>query len=363
MYGNEGIIYLNGSDGFVKQNVLYNRDMNVSKLEYENFVQEHGCGSFLQSISWSRVKDGWGCEPIVVRDDEGKIKASMMVLIKGIPFLNMTYMYAPRGPVCEFCDEGTLMVLMQKVDELQKRYRGIALKTDPYIEEGDRISIENMKKAGFEYLITKDGYDTVQCRSNYVLDLEGRSCEEIYSAFHKKHRYNIRVAERKGVECGFFGTDKLQDFYMLMQETGARDGFQIRSKEYFERILTEMGSMAKLCMCYYEEKPVSGALIVNYGGTMSYLYGASSNSHREVMANYLMHWTIIKRCKELGCRIYDFMGIPYYYDKNHQNYGVYRFKKGFGGRIVNYAGEFRKVYYPVVGRLLLKVMNWLGYKL
>ena len=247
--------------------------------------------------------------------------------------------------------------------ELQKRYRGIALKTDPYIEEGDRISIENMKKAGFEYLITKDGYDTVQCRSNYVLDLEGRSCEEIYSAFHKKHRYNIRVAERKGVECGFFGTDKLQDFYMLMQETGARDGFQIRSKEYFERILTEMGSMAKLCMCYYEEKPVSGALIVNYGGTMSYLYGASSNSHREVMANYLMHWTIIKRCKELGCRIYDFMGIPYYYDKNHQNYGVYRFKKGFGGRIVNYAGEFRKVYYPVVGRLLLKVMNWLGYKL
>ena len=96
---------------------------------------------------------------------------------------------------------------------------------------------------------------------------------------------------------------------------------------------------------------------------MSYLYGASANEHREVMANYLMHWTIIKHCKELGCSTYDFMGIPYYYDKEHNNYGVYRFKKGFGGKVVNYAGEFEKVYYPVIGKVILKIMNWLGYKL
>ncbi len=363
MYGNEGILYMDGIDGFAKRNMMYSKRTCVGKLEYETFVQAHSNGSFLQSMSWSQVKEGWGCEPIVVRDDEGKIKAGMMVLIKGIPFLNMTYMYAPRGPVCDFADEDTMKELMQKVDDLQKRYRGIALKTDPYIEEGDRLSIENMKKVGFEYLIMKDGYDTVQCRSNYVLDIDGKSCEELYSAFHKKHRYNIRVAERKGVHCGFYGADKLQDFYMLMKETGKRDGFQIRSREYFGRILMKLGDKARLCMCYYEGEPVSGALIVNYGDTMSYLYGASSNSHREVMANYLMHWTVIKRCKELGCSTYDFMGIPYYYDKEHPNYGVYRFKKGFGGRVVNYAGEFRKIYYPVVGRLLLKVMNLLGYKL
>jgi len=363
MYGNEGILCMNGVD---KINILDNRDVKeecINKREYEMFVEEHETGGFLQSIDWSRVKEGWGCEPVVVRDSEGNIKASMMILIRSVPLLNMTYMYAPRGPVCDFTDEDTLKELMLKVNNLQKRYRAFALKTDPFIEEGDRLSIDNMKKAGFEYLIARDGYETIQCRSNYVLELEGRNEDELYKNFHKKHRYNIRVAERKGVKCGFYGVEKLDDFYELMRETGERDNFQIRSKDYFARILQKMGNKARLCMCYYNDKPISGALIVNYGGTMSYLYGASSNNNRDVMGNYLMHWTIIKRCKELGCSTYDFMGIPYYYDKNHPNYGVYRFKKGFGGRIVNYAGEFRKVYYPVIGRIILRIMNWLGYKL
>lgn len=363
IFGNEAIMYAKEFEDRVSRGMRSSNVECVSKIEYEEFVEGHKQGSFLQSIYWSRVKEGWGCEPVVVRDEAGKIKAVMMVLIKSVPFLNLTYMYAPRGPVCDYTDETALKGLMVKVDELQRRYRGFALKTDPFIEEGDRVSIENMRKVGFDYLITKDGYSTIQCRSNYILDLEGKSCDEIYDGFHKKHRYNIRVAKRKGVECGFYGVERLRDFYSLMEETGARDGFHIRSIGYFERILKELRGKASLCMCYYQGKAVSGALVINYGGTMSYLYGASSSEHRDVMANYLMHWTIIKRCKELGCRAYDFMGIPYYYDKEHRNYGVYRFKKGFGGRVVNYAGEFEKVYYPMVGRLILKVMNMLGYKL
>ena len=363
LYGNDAIFYAKEFENIVRNEIRESGSECVGKMEYEEFVEGHSQGSFLQSMYWSRVKEGWGCEPVVVRDDSGKIKAGMMVLIKSVPFLNITYMYAPRGPVCDFTDEAALKELMIKVDDLQRRYRGFALKTDPFIEEGYRVSIENMRKAGFEYLITKDGYSTIQCRSNYILDLKEKSCDDIYDGFHKKHRYNIRVAKRKGVECGFYGVEKLCDFYNLMKETGVRDGFSIRSMEYFERILKELGAKAKLCMCYYQGKPLSGALIINYGGTMSYLYGASSNEHRDAMANYLMHWTIIKHCKELGCSAYDFMGVPYYYDKEHKNYGVYRFKKGFGGKVVNYAGEFEKVYYPIVGKMILKIMNWMGYKL
>ncbi|MBQ9936359.1 MAG: peptidoglycan bridge formation glycyltransferase FemA/FemB family protein [Lachnospiraceae bacterium] len=363
MYGNEAIIYMNQFESFVKQERVIKEDERVNKKEYEAFVEEHCMGSFLQSVDWGAVKEGWISRQVVTRGKDGNINASMQVLIKKIPYLNISYMYAPRGPVCDFADEDGLRELMKEVDKLQKRYHAFAFKTDPCIEEGDRVAIENLKKVGFEYLITKDGYDTIQCRSNYVLDLAGKSCEELYAAFRKKHRYNIRVAERKGVECSFFGIEKVEDFYQLMIETGERDGFKIRSKEYYARLIRKLGNKAKLCMCYYEGMPVSGALIINYGGRMSYLYGASSNNHREVMANYLMHWTIIKHCKELGCSIYDFMGIPYYYDKDHKNYGVYRFKKGFSGRVVNYAGEFEKVYYPLIGRMILKVMNLLGYKL
>lgn len=236
LYGNDAVLYAKEFEKNIRQEIRENASECIGKIEYENFVEGHKQGGFLQSMYWSRVKEGWGCEPVVVRDDTGRIKAGMMVLIKSVPFLNITYMYAPRGPVCDFNDEETLKELMLKVDDLQRKYRGFTLKTDPLIEEGDRLSIENMKKVGFDYLITKDGYDTIQCRSNYVLDLRDKTVEELYEGFHKKHRYNIRVAERKGVECGFYGVEKLQDFYQIMIETGKRDGFQIRSKDYFAKI-------------------------------------------------------------------------------------------------------------------------------
>ena len=157
LYGNDAIFYAKEYENIVRNEIRESGSECVGKMEYEEFVEGHSHGSFLQSMYWSRVKEGWGCEPVVVRDDLGKIKAGMMVLIKSVPFLNITYMYAPRGPVCDFTDEAALKELMIKVDELQRRYRGFALKTDPFIEEGDRVSIENMRKAGFEYLITKDG--------------------------------------------------------------------------------------------------------------------------------------------------------------------------------------------------------------
>lgn len=362
-FGNEAVLSIKEFNKFINDNDFGDDNICINDREYEAFVEKHASGNFLQSQDWGKVKKGWITERVVVRDENGEIKASMQVLIKKIPMLNISYMYAPRGPVCDYHDKDTLNKLMMEVDKLQKKYNVFAFKTDPLIEEGDRVAIENMKKIGMEYLVDKDGYDTVQCRSNYVLDIKNKSQEELFASFHRKHRYNIRLAERKGVVCRFYGKEKIDDFYALMIETGKRDGFQIRSKEYFEDILNEMGEKASLCMSYYNNIPISGALIINYGKTMSYLYGASSDSYREVMANYLMQWTCIKKAIENNCEIYDFMGIPFYYDEEHPNYGVYRFKKGFNGRVVNYAGEFEHLYYPVVGKIIIRVLNYFGYKI
>ena len=146
------------------------------------------------------------------------------------------------------------------------------------------------------------------------------------------------------MECRVCGTECLDDFYRLMEETGKRDGFCIRSKEYFRRMLENLGEHCRLYICYYEGKPLSGAVTTQYAGKTCYVYGASTAECRNVMPNYLMQWTMIQWAVENGCEIYDFQGIPFYKDETHPNYGVYRFKCGFNGEVLTYAGEFVKCY-------------------
>lgn len=97
-------------------------------------------------------------------------------------------------------------------------------------------------------------------------------------------------------------------------------------------------------MCYYNGEPLSGAVATQYAGKTCYVYGASTAQHRNVMPNYLMQWNMICWAVENGCSIYDFQGIPFYKNENHPNYGVYRFKQGFNGEVLTYAGEFVKKY-------------------
>ena len=134
------------------------------------------------------------------------------------------------------------------------------------------------------------------------------------------------------------------DFMELMKETGRRDGFEIRSEEYFRNFLQAFHGNAKLCIAKLDGKVLSGALLVNYANVTSYVYGCSSNEYRKYMPNYLMQWTMIKYAIESGCHTYDFCGIPYWYDETHKNYGVYRFKQGFNGKVKTYAGEFDYVF-------------------
>lgn len=323
--------------------------MNIK--EYEKFCSSSKYGNFMQSADWSKVKNGWIPEYVLIRDERGKIKGCTLVLIKKIPLFNTAMMYAPRGFVCNTHDKQTVTEIFEQIQLIAEKYHAYTLKTDPMIDENDFISIKNLVELGFVYHGEKVGYDNIQCRENYVLDIDGKSCDEVFANFKSKWRYNIRLAERKGVRCGFFGAEKLDDFMELMKETGRRDGFNIRSKEYFAGFLKAFGNNAKLCLCCLDDKILSGALAVNYAGTLSYVYGCSSDNYRQYMPNYLMQWTMIKFAIEQGCHTYDFCGIPYWYDKSHKNYGVYRFKQGFGGTVRTYAGEFDYTFRNTINNL------------
>lgn len=315
--------------------------------EFERFVSSHENGAFTQSLDWANVKANWGSEGVLSRDTSGNIRGACLVLIKKIPFIKSALLYAPRGPV--YSDNTALSELMAGIDVLAAKTRAFAFICDPPITDDSGLR-------GFSRIIT-DEKRAIQCRSNYILNLEGKRLSDIRANFKPEYRNRISKAERRGVRCyelcGADALNALDDFYALMFETGRRDGFAIRSKEYFARFLMATKEHSRLYMCYAalgRETPLSGAVAVEYGGKFSYVYGASSDNWRNLYASYLMQWTMISDAVERGCRVYDFGGVPYYDDSSRREYGMFRFKKGFGGEVVTYVGELVKVYRPLLER-------------
>lgn len=317
--------------------------MDILELkEFDAYCQDHG--NFMQCSAWAEVKSNWKSEYITVRDENGSISGEALILIKQIPILRTALLYAPRGPVCDMHNKDVLGKILERIRSIAIKYNAYMVKMDPLIDESDRVSIHNLRSFGFNYDPAKEGYDTVQCRENYMLDINGKTADEIFKSFKPKWRYNIRLAAKKGIICKFSREEALDDFTAVMEQTAERDEFRARGKQYFNNILKSFGKRAWLCMCYKDNEALSGALVIEHGGVLSYVYGCSSNYHRELMTNYLMQWTMIKYAVENGFDTYDFCGIPYWYDETHKNYGVYRFKRGFNGYIKTYAGEFDYTY-------------------
>ncbi len=322
-------------------------------LEYEEFVSAHPRGEFMQSTHWQEVKANWRWEAVVSRGEGGRIVGACTVLIQRMPFFGTTLLYSPRGPVCDLADKAVLADLKAGVDALAKTYNAHLFKMDPDVAAADTGFLRTMEEMGFRRFYGPDGFETIQARFNYRLYLRGRGEEELLAGFTQKTRYNIRVAQKHGVEMKVVGPEYLDEFMRIYRTTGERDGFNTRPKEYFARMLSALGVHCRLYMGFYQGQAVCGAIATNYAGKTCYVYGASDNAHRNVMPNYLMQWEMIRWAVETGCQVYDFQGISgdLTNEQGHM-YGLYRFKRGFGGQVDELAGEFNYIYKPVVSRLV-----------
>jgi lipid II:glycine glycyltransferase (peptidoglycan interpeptide bridge formation enzyme) len=321
--------------------------------EYEDFVRAHPSGSVMQSVLWHRVKDNWRPEIVVVRNDEGAIIAGVSVLVRRIPVIGTSMLYAPRGPVCDLYDADIMSKIKQGVDMVAKKYRAHIYKIDPDVLNADEAFVSRAVAAGYKRYIGGTGFETIQPRFNYRLYLDGRDEDALFMNLASKTRYNVRVARKHGVEVRIGGREDLDEFVRLMVVTGARDGFSVRPRAYFERMLEALGEHVRLYMAYYQGKAVSGAITTNYAGKACYIYGASDNEHRNVMPNYLIQWEMIRWAIETNCTVYDFQGVSgNFADENDPLYGLYRFKRGFGGQVDELAGEFDYIYMPLRNKLV-----------
>ena len=323
--------------------------------EYEAFVQGHPKGHFTQSAAWAKQKSAWTWRAIACRGKDGKIKGTLSVLIRPmpgfhrIPGAKCAMMYASRGPVCDIDDYETMDELFSKVKELAKEFHAYVFKIDPDIPSSETAFREYMLRQGFTLKSGGATFEAIQPQYVFRLYLNGRSEEELLSAFHQKTRYNIRLAQRKGVRVEICSKEMVPEFGRLMLTTGVRDGFVTRPPEYFSDMLDNLGEHARLYMAFIDEpqedgstrrKAIAGTLAIWYGDKVWYLYGASSNEDRNYMPNYLLQWEMIRWAVERGCRVYDFRGVPGDVGEDHPLYGLVKFKRGFSGEYTEFVGEF-----------------------
>lgn len=293
------------------------------------FLQNNPKTNFMQSPEWARVKTEWKNEFITVEDENGNIKGTMSILLRKVPFINRHIMYAPRGFVCDVHDKETLKELTIKAQEIAKKYKAFIFRLDPDVLQSD----EEFKK-----IITELGYKTkkniknigqvLQPKYVFRLNVKDKTEEELLQSFESKTRYNIKLAGRKGVTVRQGTREDLKVFYDIMKTTGSRDDFFIRPLSYFQKIYDEMGEKhARIYIAEFEGEPIAATMPIYYGNKVWYLYGGSSNKHRNLMPNYLIQWEMIKWAIEEKCDWYDFRGVSGFKSEKDPQYRCLQIQK------------------------------------
>ena len=282
--------------------------------------------SFLQTKAWldfqSRAGHGtW-------HFNDGGIRAN---IIKHGSWFGKSYLYIPHGP--EIAVEAIYSGIRNEIGRFVTHLKQLAQEQSAMF-----VKMEPLTDAVVELLYAngmklKHSSKTVQPHKTLVLDLASPDLE-LLGQMHHKTRYNIGLAEKKGLS--FQQSGNVDAFWKLMLKTTKHDGFSSHPKEYYEKLLQISGELqTTLFLVSWQDRPVAGMIALAYDDTAYFLHGAMDRECRSTMAPYLMHWEAIKYFKERGYKCYDFWGI----DATRWP-GVTRFKLGFGGTVVEYPGSF-----------------------
>jgi peptidoglycan pentaglycine glycine transferase (the first glycine) len=299
----------------------------------------------LQTSSWGELKSAFGWSPRFIRHGN----TGAMILFRRFPF-GLSIGYIPRGPV----GDGHWAELWPAVDALCKKENAIFLRVEPEIWQPAPESFINEQLPGFV-----ETTQTVQPPRTVLIDLQ-KSEEDLLMEMKSKTRYNIRLAGRK--EIVIRQSSDIKTFHKMMLTTGQRDAFGIHSLDYYQRAydLFAPQEACLLLVAEYQGLPLAGIMSFAYGNTAWYFYGASTNQERNRMPTYLLQWEAIRWAKNKGCKTYDMWGIPDFsestleedfLDRSEGLWGVYRFKRGFGGEIRRTIGTFDRVYRPLLFKL------------
>ena len=355
---------------------LEKQPYSQNDAEWDAFVEAHPQGSVLQTTRWAQLKNhfGWRSHRVWLRRD-GALAAGAQVLFRSA-LLGMVHIaYIPHGPLVDWDDEEQVAVLLNQIDLSCYQHRAGLMKIEPLIwqaEGGGRQTADDGRRGAMTRqrwlevcathgLMTET--DTIQPPRTLVVDLRPPE-EEILLAMKQKTRYNIRLAERKGVVVRQGTMDDMGTFNRLMQITGSRDAFGIHQPQYYHTAFDIFApESAAMFLAEYEGQALAAIMVFATGRRAAYLYGASSNEERQRMPTYALQWAAMRWARERGCTEYDLWGVPDYdqetleadfTERDEGLWGVYRFKRGFGGELMRTVGAADRVY----SKLLYRFYRW-----
>ncbi len=333
-----------------ERNIIARWLKDPERERFNSFLARHPKGHVLQTWEWGEIKSRTGWTPWrLVLEEEGQTVAEVSVLERSLPLIKIPIFYASRGPVLDLEDQMLFDRLLAEIRMLAHKRGAIFLKLDPDVPSADKELEQYLHSRGFRSAETGKGFEGVQPKYVFRLDIAPDE-DTLLGNMHQKTRYNIRVAQKKGVKIRLGTKEDLPEFYKVLKETTERDRFLVRAYSYFEDLYDTLvpAGLGQLFIGEYEGRVVAGTLAFVLGDKAWYIYGASSNSHRNVMPNYLIQWEMIRWAKSLGCTLYDFRGVPGDLDEDNPLYGLFRFKKGFNGEYTEFIGEWDLVYRPWV---------------
>jgi len=323
------------------------------KQLFNSFIINHPKGHAMQLWEWGDIKSRTGWKPWrLILSQAGETVAAATILSRKLPLLNIPIFYCPRGPVVEMEDQEKLTAILEAIKDLASQEKAVLLKIDPDIPKENTKLLNYLSKAGFKQVDKGKNFESVQPKFVFRLNISPDE-ETLLANMHQKTRYNIRLAARKGVLVRDGSRADLPEFYRVLKETTERDNFLVRSYSYFEDLYDTLVSagFGQLFIAEYQGQIVAATLAFITGDKAWYMYGASSNSYRNVMPNYLLQWEMIRWAKSRGCTLYDFRGVSGDLSEDNPLYGLYKFKKGFNGQFTEFIGEWDLVYRPFLYRV------------
>lgn len=348
----------------------------------------------LQSWEWGEVKGQTGWSPLryVLEDAQGRVVGAFQLLLRRAPArLPFTIGYIPKGPIVDWTDSGVpgaelpagrlqepvLDVILDSIQQVAQRERCLFVKIDPNVDEESetgRQLLETLRARGWVFSQEQIQFKNTAISELWVAPDQGADTEqidaeqidaELLTQMKSKWRYNIRLAERRGVTIRSGTPDDFADFYQLYASTSQRDNFAIRPFDYYKTVWRTFwraqqdldnasGGVLLLAEHPDEGQPLAGVFLMRYGETVWYFYGASSERRRRDMPNYLLQWRALQWANREGSTVYDWWGAPTdLSDPNDRMAGVWRFKQGFGARFQSHIGAWDWSPWPFVYRAYL----------
>ena len=369
--------------------------VELSKDEFFKVENDLPGNSFYQTTDWANLKKitGWDSCYVGIMDNK-KIVAASLLLSKNM-FFGKKMFYAPRGYLMDFDDKELLELFSTEIKKYVKKNNGIFVKIDPLVEykyhdkNGDVIdgdfSNEDLynllKKLGYKHKGFTIGYSSeLQFRWSYCLDIN-RDKEDIFKEMDQRCRRCIRKYEKYPLKMVDVNEKNIDDFKAIMEHTAIRQNHFDRSKDYYMSLKDNLGDRVKMVIIYLDRDkylddfkddklydrikdvskkmiPISAGVFIFDKDRANYVYGGTYSYYMSLMAQYKLQMDMIYLAKEKGIKLYDFGGISGNFIPGTPDYGVYEFKRGFGGYVVEYIGE----YDLVVNKFLYNLYN-MGYSL